>query len=172
MRSRRWPHVLLVVAGTAYGAEGDIPDWQPGPPRFAVTPFENHVTNGRALDWIVAEAPFEIAEKTEGVLGLDPALVPLFVPGEAVPAEPDTVADFGKRAGAAYVVTGWFDKPNADTLRIDTIVWKLEGGTAKVAGESQQSGTMAQYHKLVGDSLGAAWSKAGITVDLARSERL
>ena len=172
MRSRRWPHVLLLVASTAYGSEGDLPDWQPGPPRFAVTPFENHVTNGRALDWIIAEAPFEIAEKTEGVLGLDPTNAPLFVPGEAVPAEPDTVAAYGNKVGAAYVVTGWFDKPNADLLRLDVIVWKVDGATAKNVGESQQSGAMASYHKLVGDAMGAAWTKAGVTVDVARGERL
>ena len=66
-------------------------------------------SNGHALDWIVAEAPFELAEKTETVLGLDPVGGPLYVPGEWVPAEAETVAAFGKRAGADYVVTGWFD---------------------------------------------------------------
>src|SRR5436309_1799245 len=70
MASCRWPHALLLVASIAYGSEGDVPDWQAGPAKFAVTPFENHVPNGRALDWIVAEAPFELAEKTEGGLGL------------------------------------------------------------------------------------------------------
>src|SRR5438094_837015 len=158
MASCRWPHALLLVASIAYGSEGDVPDWQAGPAKFAVTPFENHVPNGRALDWIVAEAPFELAEKTEGVLGLDPTGGPLFVPGEAVPAEADTVADFGKGMGATYVVTGWFDKPG-DTLRVDAIVWKLDKGTAKVAGESQQAGPMASYHKLLGDAIGDAWSK-------------
>ena len=177
MRSPRWPHavgtglaVALVAAGGSARAD-DLPDWSAGPARFAVTPFENHVANGRALDWMIAEAPFEIAEKTEGVLGLDPALVPLFVPGEAVPAEPDTVAEFGRLQNAAYVITGWYDKPG-ETLRIDVIVWKIDGATAKIAGEAQQQGAMASYHKLLGDATGAAWSKAGITVDLARTERL
>ncbi len=168
---RRWPLALLVAARAASGSDGDIPDWQPGPPKFAVTPFENHVTNGRALDWIIAEAPFEIAEKTEGVLGLDPVGGPLFVPGEAVPAEDDTVAEYGKKLGATYVITGWFDKPNADLLRLDAIVWKLDGGVAKVAGEAQQQGPMAAYHRILGDTIGKAWSKAGITVDVARGER-
>src|SRR5690242_197999 len=100
MGSRRWPHVLvvaLVIAGAWHVAAGQgparsgsgsgsgsapapapvpvqshqLPDWAPGPPSFAVTPFENHVPNGKALEWMVAGAPFEIAEKSESVLGLD-----------------------------------------------------------------------------------------------------
>ena len=60
------------AAGASAVESSDVPAWQPGPARFAVTPLENH-TGGKTLDWIVAEAPFEIAEKTEAVLGLEPA---------------------------------------------------------------------------------------------------
>src|SRR5439155_26006292 len=114
-----------------------------------VTPFENHVPNGRAPDWMIAGTPFEIAEKTEGVLGLDPLGGPLFVGADAVPAEPEPVYEFGNKLGAEYVITGRYDKPG-EVLLIDAIVWKLAGGSAKIAGESQQQGAMASYHKLVG----------------------
>jgi tetratricopeptide (TPR) repeat protein len=205
MRSRPWPHALVVAlvplaawriaAGqaadpanplppppkvkvqpvTPAGSASDsdlIPDDAAGPPKFAVTPFENHVVRGSSLDWIIAEAPFEIAEKTEVVLGLEPINPPAYVPGERVPAEPDTVAAYGQKVGAAYVVTGWFDRPGQD-LRVDVVVWKLDGKTAKIAGEAQRMGAPAAYHKLLGEAMGDAWTKSGATsVDLARGAKL
>src|SRR5690348_1134106 len=136
----------------------DLPAWVPGPAKVAVTPFENHVGNGRALDWIIAEAPFEMAEKLGSVLGLDPVGDPLYVAGEWVPAEPDTVAAYGRKLGANYVITGWYDKIG-DALRIDTIVWRIQNGAAHVAGEAQQQGPMTSYHAILGDSLAGAWTK-------------
>jgi tetratricopeptide (TPR) repeat protein len=166
---------LAIVAAAAGAARADdtadLPAWAPGPAKFAVTPFENHVTNGRALDWIIAEAPFEIAEKSEAVLGLDPVGGPAFVGGDAVPAEADTVAAFANKLGAAYVVTGWFDKPQ-DALRIDVVVWKLDHGVARIAGEAQQQGPMSSYHSILGDAIAAAWSKAGVVIDVDRKQRL
>jgi tetratricopeptide (TPR) repeat protein len=160
------PNGLPNKDGTA-----DIPDWTPGPAKFAVTPFENHVVRGSALDWLVAGAPFEIAEKTETVLGLDPTNPPLYVYGEQVPAEPDTVGAFGARVGASFVITGWFDRPGQD-LRIDMIVWKVTGKTAAIAGEAQRMGSAAAYHVLLAGAMGDAWTKAGVTVDVARADRL
>ena len=87
------------MAGADPTPTPDLPDWKPGPAKIAVTPFENHVSNGKSLDWVVAEAPFEIAEKAENVLDLDAVNAPLFVPGERIPADPDTVADYAKKAG-------------------------------------------------------------------------
>ncbi|MDB4959223.1 MAG: Tetratricopeptide 2 repeat protein, partial [Myxococcales bacterium] len=161
----------LPVAGT-----NDIPDFAPGPAKFSVTPFENHVVKGSSLDWIIAEAPFEIAEKTESVLGLDPTDPPLYVPGERVPPEPDTVAAYAAKTGAQYVITGWFDRPSASDpnieLRLDVIVWTITGKAAKIAGEAQRMGRLAGYHKLLGDVIGEAWTKAGITIDVARAAGL
>ena len=193
MRSRRWPHALAFIAGVAFAqpeAEEpppttvtsaptpappslSIPDWSKGPAKVAVTPFENHVTNGKSLEWIVAEAPFEIAEKSENVLALDAVNAPLYVPGERVPAEADTVNDFGKKMGAQYVVTGWFDRIG-EQLRIAILIWTVDpkGTNAKLAGESQKLGAMPTYHKILGEALGDAWSKAGIVVDAARTEQL
>jgi Flp pilus assembly protein TadD len=183
MWSRRWPHATTLVAlvmldprvGAQPGTSGpiDVPAYAPGPAKFAVTPFENHVINGRAFDWLVAEAPFEIAEKTEAQLGLDPVGGPLFVPGEWVPAEPDTVAAFGKRVGADFVVTGWFDRLG-EPLRVDAIVWRIDGhGGAAPAGEAQETGTLTAYHELIGRVIGGAWTKAiGAGIDVARAEHL
>ncbi|HUS31748.1 MAG TPA: tetratricopeptide repeat protein [Kofleriaceae bacterium] len=188
MRSGRWPHVLSLIAATALAQPSDtaaptptpatapesldVPDWKAGPSKVAVTPFENHVTNGKSLEWMVAETPFEIAEKSENVLGLDAVNPPLYVPGERVPADPDTVADFGHKMGAEYVVTGWYDRIR-EQLRIAVLVWKVDKGpNAKLAGESQKLGAPDDYHKILGEAMGDAWSKAGVGVDLARSEQL
>src|SRR4051794_7717418 len=183
MRSRRWPHVLALFAASAAAQPADptpipapeiaaIPDWEKGPPKIAVTPFENHVTNGKSLEWVVAEAPFEIAEKSEEVLGFEAVGAPIYVPGERVPAEADTVYDFGKKVGVQFVITGWFDRIGSEQLRIAILIWKIDKGVAKVAGESQKTGAPASYHKILGEALGDAWSKTGITVDVARTEQL
>src|SRR5262245_12811133 len=58
-------------AGSSEVESSDVPTFQASPARFAVTPFVNH-SNVRAMDWLVVGAPFEIAEKTEDVLGLEP----------------------------------------------------------------------------------------------------
>jgi len=149
-----------------------IPNHVAGPPKLVVTPFENH-TSGKSLEWIIAEAPFEIAEKAENVLGLEAQLAPLYVPGERIPPDPDTVNDFGKKTGAAFVVTGWFDRVG-ENLRIAVLVWKTDTrkNVAKIAGEAQRMGPQAQYHKILGEAAGEAWSEAGITIDVERSERL
>jgi tetratricopeptide (TPR) repeat protein len=149
-----------------------VPDFTKGPAKVAVTPFENHVTNGKSLEWMVAGTPFEIAEKSENVLGLDAVNPPLYVPGERVPADPDTVADYGHKMGAQYVVTGWYDRIR-EQLRIAILIWKVDkSANAKLAGESQKLGAPADYHHILGEAMGEAWSKAGIGVDVARSEQL
>lgn len=167
------PPTVVTAAPTPAPPSLTIPDWTKGPAKVAVTPFENHVTNGKSLEWVVAEAPFEIAEKSENVLALDAINAPLYVPGERVPAEADTVNDFGKKMGAQYVVTGWFDRIG-EQLRIAILIWTVDpkGKNAKVAGESQKLGAMPTYHKILGEALADAWSKAGIVVDVARTEQL
>lgn len=181
MRSRRWPHVLTCVAlcVATSGAQPDpaksspsaVPDHVPGPPKVAVTPFENHVPSGKSLDWIVAEAPFEIAEKSENVLDLDVVGAPLYVPGERVPAEDDTVADFAKKMGVTFVVTGWFDRIG-EQLRLVVLIWKADGKTAKVVGEAQRMGAQSGYHKILGEVMAEAWREAGISVTEAKAQRL
>ena len=89
-------------AGSSPIESADVPAWQPSPPRFAVTPLENH-TASKTLDWIVAEAPFEIAEKTEALLGLEPTGGSLFVGGVPIPADEPSVGAFGARAQVPWV---------------------------------------------------------------------
>ncbi len=161
------------AAADATPTSGDaaVPEYRPGPAKIAVTPFENHVPNGKSFDWIVAEAPFEIAEKAENVLGLDAVNAPLYVPGERVPAEADTVADFGAKHDATFVVTGWYDRIG-DQLRIAVLVWKVAKGTSTVVGEAQRMGGVPAYHKTLGDACAEAWGEAGIAVDTDKAERL
>jgi Flp pilus assembly protein TadD len=201
MRSGRWAHVaaiLAVAAGVAWGQPGpsklasgtagtaavgtpkapgssevessDIPDWVPSPPRFAVSAFENH-SNVRAFDWLTAAAPFEIAEKTEGVLGLEPTGGSLYLDAAAIPAEPVTVAAFAATRNATWVITGWVERPNWE-LRIDLTLWKVTKGVAAVAGHAQRTGPVPTYHALLGDALGTVWANGGVTIDVARGQLL
>jgi len=92
-------------------ATGDVPDLQPSPPRFAVAPFENR-SGVRALDWLIAGAPFEISEKTEDVLGLEPTGGALHVGNDPVPPIAAPVAAFGAARDASWVLTGWVERPS------------------------------------------------------------
>ncbi|HEX2685866.1 MAG TPA: tetratricopeptide repeat protein [Kofleriaceae bacterium] len=158
-------------AGSSAIESPDVPAWTPSPARFAVTPFENR-SNVRAFDWLVAGAPFEISEKTEAVLGLDPTGGPLHVGGAAVLAEPGSIAAFAAAREARFVITGWVDRPSWQ-LRIDLSLWKVTGGSAVVAAEAQRTGDVKAYHQLLGEALGEVWSKGGgVTVDAARTQRL
>ncbi|MEO6772998.1 MAG: tetratricopeptide repeat protein [Kofleriaceae bacterium] len=172
MRSlRRWHVAILVASIVTLAASAltwaevnlapNVPDWAPGPAVVAVTPFENHVQNGKSLEWIVAEAPFEVAMKTQAAFGLDLASPPLWVGGQAVPAEADTVAAFGARVRARYVITGWFDKVG-DDLRIAILVWKIDRATATVVADVKRQGAIATYHPLLGGVVGEAWQQAKV----------
>ncbi|HEU0029265.1 MAG TPA: tetratricopeptide repeat protein [Kofleriaceae bacterium] len=158
-------------AGSSPVESSDIPEWKPSPARFAVTPFINH-SNARALDWLMIGAPFEIAEKTQEVLGLEPTGAPLFVGPQVIDPEPDPVLEVAARERASWVITGWVDRPNWN-LRIQATLWKVDGKTAYVVAEAQKTGDPKTYHALLGDVIGRMWQKgAGITIDVARAGRL
>jgi Flp pilus assembly protein TadD len=158
-------------AGSSPVDSTDVPAWTPSPPRFAVAPFENH-SGVRAFDWLIAGAPFEIGEKTEAVLGLEPTGGPLHIGGAAVEAEPGPVAAFAAARGAAFVITGWVERPSWQ-LRIALALWKVTPGGAVVAAEAQRTGDVKTYHALLGEALAELWSKgAGIAIDAARGQRL
>ncbi|HET7499700.1 MAG TPA: tetratricopeptide repeat protein, partial [Kofleriaceae bacterium] len=158
-------------AGSSAIESSDVPAWTPPPPRFAVAPFENR-SGVRAFDWLVAGAPFEISEKTEAVLGLEPTGGPLHVGAAAVEEEPAPVAAFAATRDAAYVITGWVERPNWQ-LRIGMSLWKVTGATAVVAAESQRTGDVKAYHQLLGEALGELWSRgAKLTVDPGKGQRL
>jgi tetratricopeptide (TPR) repeat protein len=193
MGSWRWLHAFAVLAivgryasavpaggppikpaGTSAVESSDVPTWQPSPARFAVAPFENHA-NVRAFDWLVAGAPFEISEKTEDVLGLEPTGGTLHVGATTVLPEPEPVAAFGVAHDATWVITGWVDRPNWN-LRIALTLWKVTPGkapTAVVTAEAQRTGDPKTYHQLLGEALAEMWSKGGgVPIDLARAQRL
>ncbi len=148
----------------------DVPPYAAGPARFAVAPFENH-SNVKALDWLIAGAPFEIAEKAENVLGLAAAGGPLAVPGAAVESDPVSVAAYARDTGATYVITGWVQRPNWE-LKLDAAVWKVTAGIAIVVGEAKRQGPIATYPQMLGEVMTDMWTKAGVPVDKASAERL
>lgn len=205
MGSRRWPHAIVALVAAAYGLavgqpsaddplpvpnagsgkitpagsstveSNDVPVLAASPAKFAVTPFYNH-SEAKAWDWLVAGAPFEIAEKTEDVLGLEPTGGPLQVGDNMIEPEVEPVAAFGIERDAQWVITGWVDRPNWQ-LRIAATLWKVSGkgksATAVVVAEAQRTGDPKTYHQLLGETVGQIWTKgAGIQVDLARQARL
>lgn len=157
-------------AGSSPIESSDVPDLRPGPAKFAVAPFENHA-GVRAFDWLIAGAPFEIAEKTEGVLGLEATGGPLYVGAEPVAAEAKDVVAFAAARGATWVVTGWVERPNWE-LKLVVTLWKVTGAVATVTQEAQRRGLVPTYHKLLGEAVAEVWRKAGIKVDAEAAARL
>jgi Flp pilus assembly protein TadD len=188
MRSGRWLHATVWFAGLAVAAAassagaapppvttaqptpGEIPPWTQPPERFAVAPFDNR-SNVRAFDWLVAGAAFEVGEKTEAVLGLEPTGGPLQVGSAMIEPEPGPVAAFAAARNARYVVTGWVERPNWQ-LRIAMTLWKITGGTAVVAAEAQRTGDVKAYHQLLGRALAELWTRASTALDAAHAQRL
>ena len=157
-------------AGSSPVESVDLPDLAPLPTKFAVAPFENH-SSVRAFDWLVAGAPFEIAEKTEGVLGLEATGGPLYVTAAPVAAEAKPVAAFAATRGATWVVTGWVERPNWE-LKLAITLWRVTGGVATVAHEAQRRGPVPSYHKLLGDALAEDWAATGMKISDAMTTAL
>jgi len=148
-----------------------VPPWRAPPARFAVAPFENRA-NVRVFDWLIAGAPFEISEKTEAVLGLEPTGGPLQVGSATVEPEPAPIAAFAAQRRAAFVITGWVQRPNWQ-LRLELTLWRVVAGGAVVVGEVQRTGDVKAYHQLLGDALGELWSQSGgVPVDAAHLVQL
>ncbi len=166
--------VKVTPAGSSQVESVDVPVLAASPARFAVTPFYNH-SEAKAWDWLVAGAPFEIAEKTEEVLGLEPTGGALQVGAQIIEPEVEPVAAFGAERDAQWVITGWIDRPNWQ-LRIALTLWKVTGkgkaATAVVVAEAQRTGDPKAYHQLLGEATGQMWTKGGISIDLARQARL
>lgn len=159
----------------APGVTGDVPPIPAQvPPRLVVAPFENH-SNTDTLQWMIAGTPFEIAEKSEQVLRLEPAYGPLVVGAPILPNEKG-VLQLGSASGAELVVTGWVEKPNAQ-LRLVAQLWRISrgaGGAATVAKAAQAERLFLreQYHAQLGDVLADLWTEAGFTVGAAEREVL
>ncbi len=170
------PPAKVVPAGSSAVESSDVPVLAPSPARFAVAPFVNQ-SDAKAWDWLIAGVPFEIAEKTEDVLGLEPTGGPLQVGAATIDPEIDPVAAFGVDRDAEWVITGWVDRPNWQ-LRLAGTLWKVtrpkgKPATAVVVAEAQRTGDPKSYHQLLGEMTGQLWSKgAGISIDLARAAKL
>lgn len=168
------PGATAKPAGRSAVESSDVPPYRPSPARFAVTLFENF-SNARAMDWLMVGVPYEIAEKAEDVLDLEPAGGPLHVGPAHIAPEPEPVAALATELDASYIVTGWVDRANWN-LRIALTLWKVTPGkpaTAVVVAETQKTGDPKNYHQLVADAAGQMWSKGlGITIDADRVTKL
>jgi Flp pilus assembly protein TadD len=154
-----------VLAGS-----GGVPDHQPSPPRFAVAPFENRL-GAQAFDWLVAGAPFEVAEKTEDVLGLVPTGGPLHVGAARVGPEAGAVAALAAAQAAGWVVTGWVDRPKW-LLQIHLVLWRAAGPTAVPVATAERTGDSKAYHRLLGEAVAEIWRAAGVPVSAAQAVQL
>lgn len=158
----------------APGVVGDVPPIPAKvPPRLAVAPFENHSTVD-ALQWMVAETPFEIAEKSEQAMKLEPAYGPLVVGAPILPNEKGVLALANARS-ADLVITGWVEKPNAN-LRLVVQLWrrKLSAGASSVEKVAQAERLFPRelYHATLGELLSELWTQAGMPVGAAEREVL
>ncbi len=164
------PQPASPAAVDARAEDIDVPEWGPPPDLFAVVPFENRA-GVRAFDWLVAAAPFEIATKTERVLGLEPAAAPLFVGPRSIAPTPGAIAGFAGTQGVRWVVTGWVERPNWE-LKLAIALWRVDAGVATLVHESVRQGPVATYHAVLGQALGEVWSRAGRTIDADRQGKL
>jgi tetratricopeptide (TPR) repeat protein len=160
----------------AAGVEGDVPPIPAQvPPKLAVAPFENHSTVD-AMQWMVAAAPFEIAEKSEQALKLEPAYGPLVVGAPILPNEKG-VLELAKVSGAQLVITGWVEKPNAN-LRLVAQLWKVSaatgtaGASVKRVAQAERLFPREQYHAMLGEVLADLWTEGGFPVGEAEREIL
>ena len=169
MRFWRWSHVVA-LAGAAFVAATasadvnlapSVPEPVPGPAVFAVTPFENHVPNGKSFEWIVAEAPFEIAAKIAGGVRARPRRIHRCGSAPRCRRRPIPSPRSPHSSARRYVITGWFDKIGEE-LRIAILVWKIDRGHAVVVGDAKRQGAVPTYHVLLGGALGEAWQQAKV----------
>jgi tetratricopeptide (TPR) repeat protein len=111
--------------------------------------FDNR-TPYESMDYLTTAPPFELAEKVEQVLGLDPAYGPTVVIGTTGPATADGVAAAAAAIGARWMFTGWVERPNWE-LKIAVALWKVDGGVATAVGEAVRVGPFNDVHRFVGE---------------------
>jgi Tfp pilus assembly protein PilF len=144
-------------------AAGGVPDIPATlPDRFAVMPFENHTSHAN-LDYLIAGAPFALAEKLEDAVGLVPAFGPLVVEPPVLPGMPKTVAPFAAARDARWVFTGWFERPQWQ-LRLVVEMWKIEGGVATEVAQAERTGSFDDLHVFLGQIIEELAPKAGWTI--------
>lgn len=150
---------------------GDVPPVPKSvPARLAVAPFENHST-GDGLQWMIAGTPFEIAEKSEQALRLEPAYGPLVVGAPILPDERGVVHLLVSR-GADLGITGWVERPTGTSLRLVAQLWKRSGTKAQKLAQAERLFPREQYHARLGEVLADLWSEAGFPIGAAEREIL
>lgn len=121
---------------------------------------------------MIAATPFEIAEKTEEALHLEPAYGALVVGPPISPTERGTM-QLADTSAADFVITGWVERPNAQ-LRLVVQLWKRSRGPGvgrldKVA-QAERLFAREQYHAMLGEVLADLWTEAGWTVGTVERE--
>ncbi|HRC58031.1 MAG TPA: tetratricopeptide repeat protein, partial [Kofleriaceae bacterium] len=138
------------------------------PPRLAVAPFENH-SSGETLQWMIAATPFEIAEKSEQALRLEPAYDPLVVGAPILPNEKG-VNGLALARDADLVITGWVERPGGTQLRLVAQLWKRTGAQVGKVAQAERLFAREQYHAMLGEVLADLWTEAGFSVGAAERE--
>ncbi|MBP9086486.1 MAG: hypothetical protein KBG15_10240 [Kofleriaceae bacterium] len=161
--ARSWAVVvalgLLLCARSAIAEDtAVVPPLAKAPLRLAVAPFANH-SDAKALDWLVAGAPFEFAEKSETLLHLMPAYDALVVPATRVDETAASVAAFAAAHRADLVLTGYAERPNWE-LRVGATLWHIGRTGPKVIAETSRQGPMPAYHRMLGEIATELWSTA------------
>lgn len=150
--------------------EGDVPPIPPAvPPRLAVAPFENH-SSGDTLQWMIAGVAFEVAEKSEQALRLEPSWGPLVVGAPILPSERG-VAELAAARDADLVITGWVERPGTQ-LRLVAQLWRRERGAVRKVSQAERLFAREQYHAMLGEVLADLWTEAGFAVGQAEREAL
>ncbi len=139
-------------------SNGVLPPLAKPPLRFAVAPFANH-SEAKALDWVVAGAPFEFAEKTETLLHLMPAYDALVVPATRVDETATSVAAFAAAHQAELVITGYAERPNWE-LRVGATLWHVGTTGPRVIAETSRQGPMPEFHRMLGEIATELWTTA------------
>src|SRR5215831_3967330 len=116
------------------------PDLPKKPPEAVyVLPFVN-ASGSQGLDWLRVALAGAIVEKLEVHPGLRVLNPDTLVPEGTPPAVDDaSIAAFAQHAGARWVVTGSFARPEWK-LAFSVRLWSVENGAATLVGEKKQKG--------------------------------
>ncbi len=136
------------------------------PDGYLVMPFVNE-SGLRSLDWMRVGLPVALAEKLE----VHPGLRAAYASETVVAADGYDVVEAARVAGARYVFTGAYKRPNWK-LQIDVKLWSVEGATKVLVGERTVRGDFSDVYDLLDDALTSLCAAAGHPVPTAATERL
>lgn len=148
------------------------------PEGFFVVPFVNS-TKVKQLDWMAAALPVLIAEKLEEHPGLRPTYGPRVLdPSDAVgtPEADERLAKRARDAGARYVVTGTFARPNWKS-EVGLVLWEVVEGAEhapalKKLAEASSVKERNQLLEQLDDCLAQLLAEAHFSLDAETLARL